>query len=166
MLIYFDLSVDIALGIMLKFLGVICDLFHNKFKIIFFKKSKKFIKFLIKRAIMKIKDVVRILDAEILCGEEYLEQKIIEFAACDLLSDILAYSKEGYLLLTGLTSPQVIRTAELTGSIGILFVRGKLPPQEIIGLAKSHGIPLLKTDKLMFASCKRIVEELMKEKKK
>ena len=60
----------------------------------------------------------------------------------------------------------MVRTAELTGAIGIVFVRGKLPPQEVIGLAKSHCIPLLKTDKLMFASCRRIVEELIKEKKK
>jgi len=115
---------------------------------------------------MKIKDIVRILEAEILCGEKYLEREILDFAACDLLSDILAYSKEDYLLLTGLTSLQVVRTAELTGAIGIVFVRGKLPPQETIGLARSHHIPLLKTDELMFNSCRRIVEELIKEESK
>jgi len=113
-----------------------------------------------------VKDLIRILDAEVLYGEKYLDQEIKEFGASDLLSDILAYSKDEYVLLTGLTSPQVIRTAELTGAIAIVFVRGKLPPQEAIGLARSHHIPLLKTGKLMFDSCRKIVEELLKEEEK
>ena len=114
---------------------------------------------------MKVKDLIRVLDAEVLCGEDFLDQEIIDFDASDLLSDILAYSKDDYVLLTGLTSSQVVRTAELTGAIAIIFVRGKLPPQEAIGLAKSHHIPLLKTDNLMFTSCRKIVEELIKEEK-
>jgi len=115
---------------------------------------------------MKVKDLIRVLDAEILCGEDFLDQEIKDCGASDLLSDILAYSKDNYILLTGLTSSQVVRTAELTGAVAIIFVRGKLPPQEVIGLAKSHHIPLLKTDNLMFASCKKIVKELMKEENK
>ena len=115
---------------------------------------------------MKISELTRVLDAEVLCGEDFLEQEILEFGASDLLSDILAYSKDEYVLLTGLTSSQVVRTAEITGAIAIVFVRGKLPPQEAIGLAKSHRIPLLRTDNLMFASCRKIVEELIKEEKK
>ncbi len=115
---------------------------------------------------MKVKDLICLLDAEVLCGEDFLDQEIIDCGASDLLSDILAYSKDNYVLLTGLTSSQVVRTAELTGAIAIVFVRGKLPPQEAIGLAKSHHIPLLKTDNLMFESCKKIVEETMKEKNK
>ncbi|MBE3090772.1 MAG: hypothetical protein IMZ42_00395 [Candidatus Atribacteria bacterium] len=114
---------------------------------------------------MKISDLTRVLDAEVLCGEDFLEQEVADFGASDLLSDILAYSKDEYVLLTGLTSSQAVRTAEITGAIAIVFVRGKLPPQEAIGLAKSHHIPLLKTDNLMFASCKKIVEELIKEEK-
>ncbi len=116
-----------------------------------------------KGVIMEVKDLIRVLDAEVLCGEDFLDQVIIDFGASDLLSDILAYSKDNYVLLTGLTSSQVVRTAELTGAIAIVFVRGKLPPQEAIGLAKSHHIPLLKTDNLMFGSCKKIAEELIKE---
>ncbi|MDO9465115.1 MAG: hypothetical protein Q7J67_07460 [bacterium] len=115
---------------------------------------------------MKIRDIVRILEAEILCCENCLGKRILDFAASDLLSDVLAYEKENYLLLTGLTSQQVVRTAEITGAVAIVFVRGKLPPQEAIGLAKSHHIPLLMTDKSMFDSCRKITEELSKEKNK
>jgi len=114
---------------------------------------------------MRIKDAVQVLDAEVLIGEDLLDQKIIEFAASDLLSDILTYTKEGYVILTGLTSSQVVRTAELTGAIAIIFIRGKFPVQEAIGLAKSHHIPLLRTEKLMFESCKKIVQEVKEDKK-
>ena len=70
---------------------------------------------------MKVKDLIHILDAEVLCGEDFLGQEITDFGACDLLSDILAYSKDDYVLLTGLTSSQVVRTAELTGQL-LLFL--------------------------------------------
>ena len=115
---------------------------------------------------MKIRDVVCILEAEILCCENCLGKKVANFAASDLLSDVLSYKKENYLLLTGLTSQQVVRTAEITGAVAIVFVRGKLPAQEAIGLAKSHNIPLMMTDKSMFDSCRKIVEALNKKKNK
>ena len=114
---------------------------------------------------MKVEDLLQILDAEVLVGEEFLNREIIEFAASDLLSDILAYANEGYVLLTGLTSSQVVRTAELTGALAIVFVRGKFPAQEAVGLAKSHHIPLLRTERLMFESCKKISQGLKEEKK-
>ena len=59
---------------------------------------------------MKVKDLIRVLDAEVLCVEDFLDQAIIDFGASDLLSDILAYSKDNYVLLTGLTSSQVVRS--------------------------------------------------------
>ena len=122
--------------------------------------------FVKKENAVKIRDIVRILEAEILCCESCLGKEISDFAASDLLSDVLAYEKENYLLLTGLTSQQVVRTAEITGAVAIVFVRGKLRPQEAIGLAKSHHIPLMMTDKSMFDSCRKITEELSKEKNK
>ena len=109
---------------------------------------------------MKIKDIVNILDAEVLTGERYLDQEIEEFAVSDLLSDVLALSKENFLLLTGLTSQQVVRTAEIAGGIGVVFVRGKTPEPEAIGLARSHQIPLLMTSKKSFEACKAIVESM------
>ena len=115
---------------------------------------------------MKIRDIVCILEAEVLCCENCLGKEIADFAASDLLSDVLSYEKENYLLLTGLVSPQVVRTAEITGAAAIVFVRGKLPSQEAIGLGKSHNIPIMMTDKSMFDSCRKIVEMLNKKKNK
>jgi len=71
------------------------------------------------------------LDAEVLIGDECMDIEVRDAFAADLLSDVLAFAKEGTLLITGITNPQVIRTAEMLELIGIVFVRGKKPDEEM-----------------------------------
>ena len=84
-----------------------------------------------------------------LSGDD-LSIKVAEVGAADLLSDVLAMSKTGTLLLTGLVSTQVIRTAVIADLCGVVFVRGKKPGDEILLLAKESGIPVLGTTLKMF----------------
>ncbi len=78
----------------------------------------------------------------------------IEFAkASDLMSDVLAFSQPGALLLTGLTNNQVIRTCEIAGVCAVIFVRGKNPSAETIQLAQDRNIPILSTKLSMFEAC-------------
>lgn len=79
------------------------------------------------------------LDEEVRCG----------FSA-DLMSDVLRFGHEGGILITGLTNPQVIRTAEMLGIRVLLFVRSKLPSAESIALAEEAGITLLATRYTMY----------------
>jgi predicted transcriptional regulator len=72
------------------------------------------------------------------------------------MSDVLAFTKAGSLLLTGLTNPQVVRTAEMADIVAICFTRGKKPDEGTIRLAKSKGLPLLTTRLPMFESCGRL----------
>ncbi len=102
---------------------------------------------------MTIREVVKLLDAEILCGEEHLDTQIHTACGSDMMSDVLAYVKDQSVLLTGLLNPQVVRTAEMMDMLCIVFVRGKRPEQEVIDLAKSKGIVLLSTDKRLFVAC-------------
>jgi hypothetical protein len=60
------------------------------------------------------------------------------------------------LLMTGLTNPQVVRTAEMAGVAAIVFVRSKLPPPETIALAAEKSIPLLASKYTMFETCGRL----------
>jgi hypothetical protein len=78
------------------------------------------------------------------------------------MSDVLAFAKTGALLLTGLTTSQVVRTAEMADIVAICFVRGKRPPEETVKLALDSGLPLLATDLPMFESCGRLHEHGMK----
>ncbi len=74
----------------------------------------------------------------------------------DLLSDVLAFTKSDSLLLTGLTNPQVVRTAEIAEVRAICFVRGKIPMAETIELAMEKDLPLMSTALLMHESCGRL----------
>ncbi len=105
---------------------------------------------------MNLKQISEILEAEVLVGEEELNLEIIMVCGADLLSDVLAFTKPGSLLLTGLTHPQVIYTAEIAEIKAVCFVRGKRPPEETIELAKKRNIPLLCTSLRMYESCGRL----------
>ena len=104
---------------------------------------------------MKLSEVQRILNAEVLCCEELLNKEIQYACSADLMSDVLAFAfaKEESLLLTGLTNAQVVRTAEMIDSVAIVFVRGKKPTHDVIELAKKSNLPLLTTPHFMYEAC-------------
>lgn len=108
---------------------------------------------------MTLKEIKEILNCDVLCGEEMLDSTQIEKAfAADLLSDVLAYAKEGTLLVTGITNQQVVRTVEMLELRGIVFVRGKKPDPETINLARSKNIPMLTTRYILFETCGRLYQ--------
>ncbi len=100
-------------------------------------------------------DIRELLAAEVICGTD-LSAKVAEVGAADLMSDVLALSKPGMLLLTGLVSSQVVRTAVVADLCGIVFVRGKKPNREIIALAREANLPVLGTALTMFESAGRV----------
>lgn len=108
---------------------------------------------------MKLKDIERILEAEVLVGGELLHKEVKMVCGCDLMSDVLSFAKSESLLLTGLTNPQVVRTAEMADLQAICFVRGKKPEQETIEMAEAKDIPLLVTPIPMFESCGRLYQQ-------
>jgi hypothetical protein len=60
------------------------------------------------------------------------------------------------LLITGLTNPQIIRTAEMADLAAVLLVRGKTPLPETVNLACYAGVPILGTEYTMFEACGRL----------
>ncbi len=99
---------------------------------------------------MKLSDVKKILDAKVLTGEEFLDKEVNSAWSCDLMSDVLAFVKDKTLLLTGLINPQVIRTAEMMDIDTIVFVRGKMPDDSIIGMAKMKDMTIMTTEHPLF----------------
>ncbi len=105
---------------------------------------------------MMLEQVRDVLEAELLVGQESLNIEVKMACGADLMSDVLAFSKSESLLLTGLTNPQVIHTAEIAEIKAVCFVRGKRPPAETVELAQDKGIPLLCTSLPMYESCGRL----------
>lgn len=105
---------------------------------------------------MKLSKIVTALDADVLVGKDQMEKEVDTCGASDLMSDILAGLSEGCILLTGLTTVQVIRTAMVAGVGAVVFVRAKIPPPEVIDLAQAQGLPLISSPYSMFVSCGRL----------
>ena len=102
---------------------------------------------------MKLKEVRDILNAEVLCGEELLDTEVRSACGSDLMSDVLAYVKNHAMLLTGLVSPQVVRTAEMMDMNCVIFVRGKQPDENILNLARDRDMVVLATKERMYNAC-------------
>lgn len=102
---------------------------------------------------MTINDIKNLLNAEVLCCENKLTNEVHTACGSDMMSDVLAFVKNQAVLLTGLLNPQVVRTAEMMDIICIVFVRGKMPDETIVSLARDMDIVVLTTSCRMFEAC-------------
>lgn len=107
---------------------------------------------------MKLREVLEIIEGELITPDADLDIEIQMGCGADLMSDVLAFTHEGTLLMSGLTNPQVVRTAEMADVRAIVFVRGKIPPAETVALAEEKGIPLLASKYTMFETCGRLFQ--------
>jgi predicted transcriptional regulator len=105
---------------------------------------------------MTLTEVLALIDGRPISAHTDLNQQVQMACGADLMSDVLAFSHAGTLLMTGLTNPQVVRTAEMAGVQAIVFVRGKYPPPETISLAEEKSIPLLASRYTMYETCGRL----------
>lgn len=107
---------------------------------------------------MRISKIIELLDAEVLCGADKVENEVYSACGSDMMSDVLAFVKEQAVLLSGLVNLQVVRTAEMMDMKCIVFVRGKRPAEEIVKLADESGIVVLATDERMYVACGKLYE--------
>lgn len=105
---------------------------------------------------MKLREIVNILEAEIINADSDLSKDIKMIYGSDMMSNVLAYIRSGTLLLTGNINSQVVRTAEIAEIAAICFISNKGPHPDTIKLAYQNGIVLLQTRFAMFEACGRL----------
>ncbi|WP_026893767.1 DRTGG domain-containing protein [Clostridiisalibacter paucivorans] len=108
---------------------------------------------------MKLREIKEILNAEVLTGEEFLDREVTKAFGSDLMSDVLAFVDGPTILLTGLTNPQVIRTAEMIDLFAIVFVRGKTPNKQVLELGKRNNFTIMKTDYILYTASGKLYEK-------
>ncbi|MEG2349621.1 MAG: DRTGG domain-containing protein [Hungatella sp.] len=107
---------------------------------------------------MTVKDAMDVLGARVTVGEEYLDREVRSACGSDMMSDVLAFSKDHSILLTGLCNPQVIRTAEMLDIVCVIFVRGKKPDEKMLEMAREQNLIILETGHRMFSACGMLYE--------
>jgi len=103
---------------------------------------------------MKLREIIDLLQAQVLVGNGLIDEIAVDrcFSA-DLMSDVLGRTHANGILITGITNPQAIRTADIADIKAVCVVRGKLPEQETVALAQQKDIPLFITKLTMFEAC-------------
>ncbi|MBE6336438.1 MAG: hypothetical protein E7066_07185 [Lentimicrobiaceae bacterium] len=102
---------------------------------------------------MILKDIAKLLNAKVICGESRLDEDYNSVFASDLMSDILTLEEYNPLIVTGLCTIQTIRTCEMGNLSVIIFVRKKKASPEIIELAEDNDMVLMECDYSMFKAC-------------
>jgi hypothetical protein len=105
---------------------------------------------------MKLGQVVKIVAGRALNEFNYAREVEFGFETA-LLSDVLAHAKpHTTLIITQISNPQVVRTAEMVDAAGVLFVKNKMPDASTLRLAEDTGIPLIVTRLGMFEACGKL----------
>jgi predicted transcriptional regulator len=111
---------------------------------------------------LNLEEVGRILKCSTVVGENTAGIEVEGVCAADLMSDVLAFTKPGSVLLTGLSNVQSVITTHVAEVIAVIYVRGKKPDAEAVKLAKQKGIPLLASPLSMYQACGLLWKEGLK----
>ncbi|TVQ11809.1 MAG: hypothetical protein EA361_12205 [Bacteroidetes bacterium] len=102
---------------------------------------------------MTVEQIAKLLDAQIICGEERADHEIDIAFASDLMSDVLTLKEDNVLLITGLANMQTLRTAEMSDIHCIIFARNKKISEEMKELALENDITVLECRYSVFRTC-------------
>ena len=103
-----------------------------------------------------LKDVLALLEGELLTPATSPDAAFKKVFASDLMSDVLTSAEPGSLLLTGLANAHVVCTCSVADLAGVVFVQGKRPAPDVVTEAGTKGLPLIATRMTMFDTCARI----------
>jgi len=107
---------------------------------------------------MKVKDIIEKLQLKVLTGQEKLDVEVTGGYTSDLLSDVIANSKEGNLWITLQTHQNIIAVAKLKDLAGIIIVNNREPDEETLKKAKEENVPVLCTEELAFEVSGKLFE--------
>ena len=92
---------------------------------------------------MKLSELIQNLNLSVRSAQENLEREVTGGYASDLLSDVLAHSREGDLWITLQVHQNIVAVASMKDLAGIILVNGREPEQETIEKAETEDIAIM-----------------------
>lgn len=99
---------------------------------------------------MNLNTIIKKLQLNVLSGQENLSIDVSGGYNSDLLSDVIANSKEKNLWITLQIHQNIIAVAKLKDLAGIIIVNNREPNEDTIEKAKEEKVPLLCTSLMAF----------------
>ena len=107
---------------------------------------------------MKLKEIIEKLQLKILTAKDRLDEEVTGGYTSDLLSDVIANSKEGNLWITLQTHQNIIAVAKLKDLSGIIIVNNREPDEDTLGKAKEENVHLLGSEETAFEVSGKLYE--------
>jgi serine kinase of HPr protein (carbohydrate metabolism regulator) len=95
---------------------------------------------------MTIKEIAEKLNLEVKAGRGSLDRDVTGGYTGDLLSDVMANSKEGYLWVTRQVHQNIVAVASLKEHAGIILINSCQPTKETLEKADIEKVPILVSD--------------------
>ena len=95
---------------------------------------------------MDLNTIVTSLSLRVFCGDSLLQTEVLNGYVGDLLSDVMANSKEGDLWITRQVHQNIIAVASLKDHAGIVLVQGAEPAKDTLAKALEVNMPVMGTD--------------------
>ncbi|MFZ6016771.1 MAG: serine kinase [Nitrospirota bacterium] len=92
---------------------------------------------------MKLQEIVDSLSLEVKTASSNLTREVTGGYVSDLLSDVIANSKEGNIWVTLQTHQNIVAVATLKELSGIILVNNRNPDTETSKKAEEEGIPIM-----------------------
>lgn len=92
---------------------------------------------------MKLTELIQKLNLSVRSAKGNLEREVTGGYASDLLSDVLANSKEGNLWITLQTHQNIVGVASMKDHAGIILVNSREPELETLEKAESEKVPIM-----------------------
>jgi len=95
---------------------------------------------------MKLKDIIKALGLKVLTAADKLDVEASGGYTSDLLSDVMANSREKNIWITLQTHQNIVAVAKLKDLAGIILVNNRKPEEETLKKAVEEKVPLLTTE--------------------
>ncbi len=99
---------------------------------------------------MNLNEIIEKLKLQVLTAQDKLDAEVSYGYTSDLLSDVIANSKEGNLWITLQTHQNIIAVAKLKDLAGIIIVNNRKPEEETLKKAEEENVPLITTEETAF----------------
>jgi len=107
---------------------------------------------------MKLKEIIEKLQLKFLTSQENLDEEVTGGYTSDLLSDVIANSKQGNLWITLQTHQNIIAVAKLKDLAGIIIVNNREPDEDTLAKAKEENVSLLGSERMAYEVSGKLYE--------
>ncbi len=109
---------------------------------------------------MKLDDIVKEISLDLKTCDSCLNNQVTGAYVSDLLSDVMANSKDGNIWITLQMHMNIVAVAGLNNLAGIVVVGGRQPDQDVLEKAETEKVAIMTTPLTTFEIAGRLYRML------